>query len=118
MSCSSSRANIGRSRTSAPKQDENRRHRSALVAAVWFNVLHPSSISFLYSLFLKDHLYINLLQQHLVSHVLYTQRFILEIIFSFNFLYILICHTLKYIVHILVLQNRLFKVFKWIENRL
>jgi hypothetical protein len=31
-------------------------------------------------------------------------------------LYIRICHTLKYIVHILVLLDRLFKVFKWIED--
>jgi hypothetical protein len=29
-----------------------------------------------------------------------------------------ICYTLKCIVHILVLLNRLFKVFKWIENHL
>jgi hypothetical protein len=33
-------------------------------------------------------------------------------------LYIHICHTLKCIVHILVLLNRLFKVFKWIEEHL
>ena len=31
-------------------------------------------------------------------------------------LYIRICHTLKCIVHILVLLNRLFKIFKQIEN--
>jgi hypothetical protein len=29
-----------------------------------------------------------------------------------------ICHTLKSIVRILVLLNRLFKVFKWIDDRL
>jgi hypothetical protein len=29
-----------------------------------------------------------------------------------------ICHTLKSILHILVLLNRLFKVFKWIDDRL
>jgi hypothetical protein len=39
-------------------------------------------------------------------------------IFYFYFLYIHICHTLKCIVNILVLLNWLFKLFKWIEDRL
>jgi hypothetical protein len=47
----------------------------------------------------------------------YTQIPILEtfFIFYFLFLYIRICHTRKCIVHILVLLNWLFKIFKWIE---
>jgi hypothetical protein len=43
---------------------------------------------------------------------------ILEIFLFFYFLYIRICQTLRCIIHILVLLNRLFKVFKWIEDRL
>jgi hypothetical protein len=63
-------------------------------------------------------LYLLALQQRLLNHILYTQIPILEIFFIFLFLYIRICHTLKCIVHILVLLNQLFKVFKWIENHL
>jgi hypothetical protein len=63
-------------------------------------------------------LYLLPLQQHPLNHVIYTQISILEMFFIFIFLYIRICHTLKCIVHILVLLNRLFKIFKWIENRL
>jgi hypothetical protein len=37
---------------------------------------------------------------------------ILKIFYIFKILYICICHTLKYIVYILVLLNQLFKVFK------
>jgi hypothetical protein len=51
------------------------------------------------------------------SRPLYSNIYIRDI-FLFLFFYIRICHTLKYIVHILVLLNRLFKVFKWIEDRL
>jgi hypothetical protein len=51
------------------------------------------------------------------SRPLYSNIYIRDI-FYFYFLYICICHTLKYIVHISVLLNRLFKVFKWIEDRL
>jgi hypothetical protein len=58
-------------------------------------------------------LYLFPLQQHPLNHILYTQISILETFFIFYFLYIRIYHTLKYIVHILVLLNRLFKVFKW-----
>jgi hypothetical protein len=67
---------------------------------------------------LKDFiLYILPLQQRPLNHVLYTQIFILETFFIFIFCtYIFV--TLKCIVHILVLLNRLFKVFKWIEDRL
>jgi hypothetical protein len=46
------------------------------------------------------------------SRLLYANTYIRDI---FYFLYIRIYHTLKYIVHILVLLNRLFKVFEWIE---
>jgi hypothetical protein len=58
------------------------------------------------------------LQQHTLNHILYTQIPILETFLFFIFLYICICHTLKCIVHILVLLNRLFKVLKWIDDRL
>jgi hypothetical protein len=58
--------------------------------------------------------YILPLQQRPLNHVLYTQISILEIFFYF--LYICICRTLKYVVHILVLLNRLFKVFKWMND--
>jgi hypothetical protein len=54
------------------------------------------------------------LQRPLLNHVLYTQIDILETFFIFYFLYICICHALKYFVYILVLLNRLFKLFKWI----
>jgi hypothetical protein len=63
-------------------------------------------------------LYLLPLQQRPLNHVLYTQIRILETFFIFYFLYIRICHSLKYILHILVLLNRLFKIFKWIEDRL
>jgi hypothetical protein len=86
--------------------------------AVSSNVLyiHPLYPSF--TVFFKRFhpLYILSLQQHTLNHVLYTQLPILETLF-FIF-YIRICHTLKCIVHILVLLNQLFKVFKWIEDRL
>jgi hypothetical protein len=51
-----------------------------------------------------------------ISHPLYINTYIKDI-FYFKFLYIHICHTLKCIVHILVLLNLLFKVLKWIEWR-
>jgi hypothetical protein len=63
-------------------------------------------------------LYLLALQQRPLNHILYTEIPILETFFIFYFLYIGICHTIKCIVHILVLLNRLFKVFKWIEDRL
>jgi hypothetical protein len=50
---------------------------------------------------------------HFPFSPLYSNTYIRDI-----FLYIRICHSLKCIVHILVLLNRLFKVFKWIEDRL
>jgi hypothetical protein len=58
------------------------------------------------------HLYLLALQQRLLNHALYTQIHILETFFIFKFLYIHIYHALKYFVYILVLLNRLFKVFK------
>jgi hypothetical protein len=38
-------------------------------------------------------------------------------IFYFYFLYVCICHTFKYIIHILVLLDLFFKVLKWLEER-
>jgi hypothetical protein len=51
------------------------------------------------------------------SRPLYSNIYIGDI-FYFYFLYIRICHTLKCIIYIFVLLNWLFKVFKWIEDRL
>jgi hypothetical protein len=74
-----------------------------------------SSISIIYirslQFSLKDFipLYLLPLQQRPPNHVLYTQIPILE---TFLIFYIRICHTFKCIVHILVLLNRLFKIFK------
>jgi hypothetical protein len=86
--------------------------------AVSSNVLytHPLYPSFTVSSKRFHPLYLLTLQQRPLNHVLYTQISILETFFIF--LYIRICHTLKCIVHILVLLNRLFKVFKWIDDRL
>jgi hypothetical protein len=73
-------------------------------------------------------IYILSLQSLLKNFILYiffspttsseSRLHILETLLIFNFLYIRIYHTLKYIIHILVLVNQLVKVFKWIENRL
>jgi hypothetical protein len=80
--------------------------------------IHPLYLSF--TVFSKRFhpLYLISLQQHSLNHVLYTQIPILKIFLNFIFLYVRIYHTLKYIVHILVLLNRLFKVVKWMEDRL
>jgi hypothetical protein len=83
--------------------------------AVSSNVLyiHPLYPSFTVSSKRFHPLYLLSLQQR----PLYSNIYIRDI-FYFYFLYICICHTLKCIVHILVLLNQLFKVFKWIEDRL
>jgi hypothetical protein len=80
--------------------------------AVSSNVLyiHPLYLSFIVFSKRFHPLYLFPLQQRPLNYVIYTQILILEIFFYF--LYIRICHTLKCIVHILVLLNRLFKVFK------
>jgi hypothetical protein len=82
--------------------------------AVSSNVLyiHPLYLSF--TVFSKRFhlLYLISLQQRPLNHVLYTQIPILKTFFLILFFYIRIYHTLKYIVHILVLLNRLFKVVK------
>jgi hypothetical protein len=73
----------------------------------------------LFTIFSKKfhHLYPFSLQQYSLNHVLYTQIPILKIYFVFIFCtYVFV--TLKCIINILVLLNRLFKVFKWIEDRL
>jgi hypothetical protein len=89
------------------------------VKAISSNVLyiHPLYLSFTVSSKRSRPLYLLPLQQHPLNHVLYTQIHILETFFIFIFC-AYICHTLKCIVHILVLLNWLFKVFKWIEDRL
>jgi hypothetical protein len=83
--------------------------------AVSSNILyiHPLYPSFIVSSKRFYPLYLLPLQQR----SLYSNIYIRDI-FYFYFLYIRIYHTVKYIVHILVLLNRLFKVFKWIEDRL
>jgi hypothetical protein len=88
--------------------------------AVSSNVLyiHPLYLSFAVSSKRFHPLYLISLQQRPLNHVLYTQIPILKTFLNFIFLYIRIYHTLKCIVHILVLLNRLFKVVKWIEDRL
>jgi hypothetical protein len=93
---------------------------AGLSYAVSSNVLYIHHIYPYFIVFSKRFysLYLLPLQQRRLNYVLYTQIPILETFFYFYSLYIRICHTLKYIVHILVLLNRLFKVFKWIENRL
>jgi hypothetical protein len=89
--------------------------------AISSNVLyiHHLYLSFTVSSKTFYPLYLLPLQQRPLNHVLYTQITILKTFFIFFlFLYIRICHTLKCIVHVLVLINRLFKVFKWIDDRL
>jgi hypothetical protein len=56
-------------------------------------------------------LYISFLSNNVINHILYKQILILE-----TFFYIRICHILKCIIHILVLLNQLFKVFKCKNN--
>jgi hypothetical protein len=73
--------------------------------------IHPLYLSFTVSSTKFYPLYIF----HLQQRSLYANTFIRDI---FNFLYICIYHTLKFIVHILVLLNRLFKIFKCIDDRL
>jgi hypothetical protein len=75
--------------------------------------IHPLYLSFTVSSKRFHPLYLISLQQR----PLYSNTHIKDI-FKFYFLYIRIYHTLKCIVHILVLLNRLFKVVKWIEDRL
>jgi hypothetical protein len=86
-----------------------------LQQVLYIRPLYPSFIVLSKRL---HHLYLLSLEQRSLNHVLYTQITILETFFIFYFLHICICHTLKCIVHILILLNRIFKVFKWIEDRL
>jgi hypothetical protein len=104
----------------ARKEISTERERRFGMLTVSSNVLyiHPLYSSFTVFSKIFYPLYLLSLQQRPLNHVLYTQIPILEIFFILFFLYIHICHTLKCIVNILVLLNRLFKVLKLIDDRL
>jgi hypothetical protein len=74
--------------------------------------IHPLYLSFTVSSKRFHPLYLISLQQRPLNHVLYTQIPILKTFLNFIF------YTYVFIIHILVLLNRLFKVVKWIEDRL